>query len=1133
VSFRNISAWAIQNPVPPLVLFAFLLFAGILSFNRMDVNNEPDIDFPAALINIAQPGAAPSEMETQVTRVVEAAVRGVAGIDEINSTVREGSSTTFVLFQIGTPIDRAVNDVRDAIANVRGDLPDGILEPQVQRLDASGDTLAFYSVETTDMTLEQLSWYADNTVARRMRAIPGVAAARRGGGVDREIRVVLDPARMQAMGISASQVNQQLRSQNLNAAGGRAEIAGSEQSVRVLGNAEDAYRLSQTNISIGGGRTIKLADIAEVRDAFAEQRSLSTMDGRQVLSIGIERAKGASDVAVYDGIQEALAELRERHPEVEFRELYTSVNQTKDEFKAAMRMLIEGAVLAIIVVFIFLRDWRATLISAVAIPLSAIPAFWFMDLMGFTLNFLSLLALSLVAGVLVDDAIVEIENIVRHMRMGKTAYQASIDAADEIGLAVLATTMAIVAVFLPVGLMPGISGQFFKNFGLTVVAAVLVSLAVARLITPMMAAYMLKAQGNASHGEGRLMDWYMAALRWTLDDRRAQAIRDRFRHVRTGSVYMIATFVIVLGGIVMAGVFSGQWLAPTLVGLIIGLPLVFVLIIVLGGILWLFGNRRENGYGDWSAFMVKRAYARLFDHRAWMMGFAALTLMVTGFAFGGVPFTSIGAIPFTFQPPSDNDFSQVTIALPPGATLEQTQIVTERAYDVVTAAPEVASAFAEINVGNANIFLTLSEDRQRTSIEFERAFADRLNEIPDARVGFQSQNSGGPSTGRDVTIFLGGEDSELLNRTAAQIVQEMSRMPQLVAPRTNADLQRPEIIIRPRTQLATELGVSTAAMSQAIRIATLGEIEQNSAKFSLNDRQIPISVVLGEESRRSLSTIQNLPVQTQNGGSVPLSTVADISFGSGPVAIQRTNQNRRVSLGADLAPGLVSGDVTEAIDNLPTMRSLPQGVERLQLGEQKWIGELILNFFIALATGILLVFATLVLLYKRLLPPLVNMGSLLLAPLGAGLAIRITGDAMSMPVLIGILLLLGIVAKNSVLLVDFAIEEMEKGVDKFTAILDAGHKRAQPIVMTTVAMVAGMIPVALSLEGDSSFRAPMGVAVIGGLIVSTLLTLLIVPASFSLAVDFENKLGPYLRRKLLTYKPGDEDRPLLAPQPAE
>ena len=1052
MSFRNISAWAIRNPVPPIVLFVALLLAGIVSFARMAVNDQPDIDFPAAQIIVSQPGAAPTEMDTQITQKVEAAVRGVNGIDEINSTIREGTSTTFVQFAIGTPTDRAVNDIRDAVSNIRSDLPEGILEPQIQRVDITGDPIAIYSAQSNDMTLEQLSWYVDNTIAKRLRSISGVAAVERTGGVSREILITLDPAKLQAQGVTASQVNTQLRQVNLNAAGGRAEIAGSEQSVRVLGNAADAFALSQTNIALGGGRSVKLADLADVRDSYAEQRSLAKMDGRQVLSFSITRAKGSSDVSVYDAVVKELDALKKANPKVSTTQLYTSVKYTKEQYKSAIHAMLEGAVLAVLVVWIFLRDWRATLISAVAIPLSAIPAFWFMDLLGFTLNGISLLALSLVAGVLVDDAIVEIENIVRHMRMGKTAYQASIDAADEIGLAVLATTMSIVAVFLPVGLMPGVSGQYFKSFGLTVVAAVLVSLAVARMITPMLAAYFLKSHGHASHGEGWLMDKYMAVLHWTLDQSKYHAVK-----------------------------------------------------------------RQATGW--------RRRLARLYDHRVWIVGIGALTFAAT--------IVSAMGIPFTFQPAQDNDFSRVRIFLPPGTTLKQTEDVADRVRTMMGDAPEVKSAYSNISVGSASVFLTLREDRRRTSVQFERSWAPRLNQIPDARIGFQSQTQGGPGTGgRDINVFLGGDDIHLLIATANKIVEEMrTRLPDtLVAPRTNADLQRPEIIIKPRMQLAAELGVTTQALSQAIRIATQGEIDQNSAKFSLSDRQVPIRVVFGQESRRNLSTVENLPVATTTGGSVPLKVVADISFGDGPTQIQRTNQTRRVGLGADLAPGLVTGNAEPLVDQLPTIKNLPQGVTRLNLGQAKWQLQLFISFLIAVVTGIFLVFATLVLLYKRVVPPFVNMGSLLLAPLGGFLAVRLTGQAISMPVLIGMLLLLGIVAKNSILLVDFALEEINKGVDTFTAIVDAGHKRAQPIVMTTVAMVAGMIPVALSLTGDGSFRAPMGATVIGGLIVSTFLTLLIVPATFSLALGMEARMGPWLSR---AFTNGGEGAPKPAAQPAE
>lgn len=1030
MGFRNISAWSIRNPVPPIVLFIALTLAGLVSFMRMDVNQDPDIEFPIAIVVISQPGAAPTELETQVTQRVESAVRALQGIDEISSNVQEGSSQTVVQLAIGTPIDRAVQDVREAVNQIRGDLPDGILEPQVYRANTTDNDVASFTAIATDMTVEELSWYVDNSVSKELLAVPGLTAVERIGGVNREIRVILDPAKVQAYGITATQVNQQLRQVNLNAAGGRAEISGTEQSVRVLGNATNAYVLGQTQIAIGGGRTVQLSDIAQVRDAYAERRNSAEWNGQQVLAFDIKRGKGASDVAVFHQAQEKLKQLSERNSKVRFEVLFNNTEYAENQYESALAALIEGALLAVVVVFLFLRDWRATLISALAIPLSAIPTFFFMELLGFDLNQMTLLALSLVAGVLVDDAIVEIENIVRHMRMGKTAYQASIDAADEIGVAVLATTMSIVAVFLPVGLMPGVSGQFFKNFGLTVVAAVLMSLVVARMLTPMLAAYFLKAKGHATHGEGWLMDQYMKILHWTL------------RH---------------------------RWSA------------------IVGGI-------------------------------------ASLALTVVLFA----------ALPKTFQPQQDQDSVTATIELVPGTTLEQTQVVVDRVRDLLAKQDGVENIYSRAFVGNGRVTAMLADERAFTSDEFQRRVTPQLAKIPDARVSFRAQGWGGGS-GRALSITLGGEDPVLLQQTAQKIVDQMNGLKTLVAPRVQGDLQRPEIVIRPRMDLAANLGVTTQALSSAIRIATLGDIDQNSARFSLSDRQIPIRVALDEDARARLSTIQNLPVQTQTGGSVPLSLVAEIGFGTGPTRIDRINKQRRILIGSDLAPGVVSGDAMKQIRELPAMKNLPVGVTELTVGESKWQAEMIQNFIIAVVAGILLVFAVLVLLYRRFVSPLVNMGSLLLAPLGGLVALWLTGDPISMPVYIGLLMLLGIVAKNSILLIDFAIEEMEKGVDKITAIADAGHKRAQPIIMTTVAMIAGMVPTALSLNGDGSWRAPMGVTVIGGLALSTLLTLLIVPASFSLAIGVEKWMGPRLRRRLLTYTPGDENAPqgtVIEHQPA-
>ncbi len=1029
MNFRNISAWSIRNPVVPIVLFIALTLAGIVSFMGMEVQDDPDIEFPAVIVNIVQPGAAPSEIVSQITQKVESAVRNINGIEQINATADEGSTTVFVLFQIGDDINDAVNEVKNAVDQIRSDLPDGILEPQVFKVQTSSNPIAYFSVKADDMTLEQLSWFVDDTIGKRLLAVPGMAKVSRSGGVDREIRVLLNPAKMQSLGVTASQINGALRQLNFNTSGGKSEIAGSRQSIRVLGNADSAYALSQSQIPLGGNRTIKLSDVADVSDGFGEQVSITRQNGKQVVTFGITRAKGASDVSVFDGAAAEMAKIEKENPGIKFVQLTNTVTYTRAQYKSSMAAMIEGALLAIVVVFLFLRDWRATLISSIAIPLSAIPSFWFISMLGFTLNQMSLLALGLVAGVLVDDAIVEIENIVRHMRMGKSAYQASIDAADEIGLAVVATTFSIVAVFLPVGLMPGVAGQFFKNFGLTVVASVLMSLAVARMITPMIAAYFMKSGEIKDHGDAPWLSTYMRVLKWSL------------------------------------------------------------------------------------------------SHRYWMMLMGLVSLIISG----GIGYM----LPKQFFPDANRDSANISIQATPGTTVSRTSEVSADIAALLAKQPETDIVLERIEEGSSNITLTFKADKERTSQEFEKDLTPLLQKYPDLRVNFRQQGPGGDDggTGRGVTVMLSGSDPELLNKTAATLVEQMKGLKNLQSPRIAANLERPELIIKPRKELAAQLGITTVAMSQAIRNATQGEIDQNSAKFSLSTRQIPIRVIMPAGSRQDFGTISNLPVPTSNGGSVPLGRVADISFGSGPSSIQRTDQRARVFVGADMSPGIAKGDAQIEIDNLPIMQNLPSGVSNAPFGEAKWQAEMIVNFGIALLSGVLLVFAVLVLLYKRFMSPLVNMGSLLLAPLGGLIALWIAGQPMSMPVLIGMLMLFGIVAKNSILLVDFAIEEMEKGVPKFEAIMEAGHKRAQPIVMTTVAMTAGMVPTALSLSGDGAWRAPMGTVVIGGLIVSTVLTLLIVPAGFSLADGIEKRLGPLMRRNFLTFKPGDDADDGMPPQP--
>ena len=1142
MDFRNSSAWSIRNPVVPIVLFLGLMIAGIMSFSTMKVQNDPDIEFPAVIIAISQPGAAPSEIESQITQKVESAVRTINGVDTISSTASEGGNQTMIFFKIGTDINEALNEVKNAVDQARGELPDGILEPQIFKVQTSSDPIAYFAVAADDMTLEQLSWFIDDTIAKQLLTVPGMATVDRQGGVNREIRVTLDPARMQSLGVTASQVNTALRQLNINAAGGKAEIAGSRQSVRVLGNAADAYALSQTDVPLGAGRTVKLTDFATVTDSYAEVTTMGKINGKPVVTFAMSRARGESDVSVYDGAINKIEQLKKEHPGIHFTRLFSSVDYTKKQYESSISSMVEGAILAVIVVFFFLRDWRATVISAIAIPLSAIPTFWMMDAwFGFTLNQLSLLALGLVAGVLVDDAIVEIENIVRHMRMGKSAYQASIDAADEIGLAVVATTFSIVAVFLPVGLMSGVSGQFFRNFGLTVVIAVLVSLAVARMITPMLAAYFLKSHGHAEHASGKWMERYLQVLHWSLDSTAAKAVRARIAAVRGSPLaYLVGALAVLLIMASFVAGFAGVFkligaLKFTLFGWKKTLTLLTLLAALGGGltaswlvrkVLGLLIGLNRGRVGQWYAHMGARYRARMQDHRVWMVGIGLGSLGLTMALFTMIPLQ-----PF---PDVNSDFALINIEMVPGTTLAQTERVADQVAEIVSKRPEVEHALERIREGNARLFVTLKPDRDKSSQELSRELTPLLQTVPDARVSFQDMSGpgggGGGGSGRPISIMLSGSNSQQLEQTANQLVEQMRGLKELVAPRIAADMRRPEVIIKPRLELAATLGVTTAALSQTIRIATIGDIDQNAAKFSLNDRQVPIRVRLSEASRRSIATLRNMPVPTTSGGSVPLATVADITFGSGPDSIQRYNQNRRVFIGADLAPDVLQGNAMALINKLPVMENLPTGVSNAPIGNDKILQELLGNFAKALLAGVLLVFSVLVLLYHRFISPLVNMGSLFLAPLGGLLMLLIVGQPISMPVFIGILMLFGIVAKNSILLIDFAIEAMASGADKFAAIIEAGHKRAQPIVMTTVAMTAGMIPTALSLSGDGAWRAPMGTVVIGGLILSTLLTLLIVPAGFSLADGIEKRLGPWLRGKMLNSGADDVGTAALPPR---
>src|SRR5579883_1270531 len=986
---KNISAWAIRHPALPMVLFAVLLFAGTVAFVRLPVTLNPPISFPVVSVTISQPGAAPEEVETQIVRRVEAAVAGIRDINHIYSVAKEGEADLSIEFRIGTPIDRAVADVRNMVTQVQVDLPADIQPPVVQEIKIDGGPIAYYDVSAPGMTPQELSWFIDNTITKRLLTVPGVAQVSRYGGVDRQIRVELDPARMQALGITASQVNEQLVRLNIDMPGGQADLGNGEQLIRVMGGADTVRQLADTQIMLPGGRFARLGDIANVRDGAAEIRSLDLFNGRSAISFGVSQAKNTSDVAVYNGVQKALAEIHKQYPAIRLNTVFTRVTYTKLNYRSAMSALIEGSILAVLMVWLFLRDVRATLISALAIPLAAIPTFLFMQWIGFSLNQVSLLALSLVSGVLVDDAIVEIENIVLHKRMGKSAFRAALDAADQIGLAVMATSATIIAVFLPVSFMGGIIGQYFKQFGLTVAAAVFFSLLVARLLTPVIAAYALRSDTAGQHEDGPIMAGYLKVLRW--------CVRHRWKTIAAGTAF----FAISVAGLML--------------------------------------------------------------------------------------------MPKSFIPDSDDSSPALHIELPPGVSLEDTKKVADAAFAIVARQPEVMSVEEAVGddgkLSAANLFITLQPRGKRSVSEqqWEQRVLRLLKAVPDARVFFETQN--GDSDGHALTLDITGENLALLSATARRIMEQMRTLPGLVDVGSDDDLPQPEILIRPRFDLAARLGVTVANISDTIRIATLGDLVQNDAKFTLPDRQVPILVSLQRSARQDLTALENLPVPTSRGGTVPLKAVADFSFGEGPTTIHSYDQSLRVAIDADLN-GIQLGTAMKEIYALPLLKHLPQGVRLVETGNAQLMSELFTDFGIAMMTGILMVFAVLVLLFVRVLQPLTILSSLPLSLGGAVVALWLSHNPLSLGVMIGFLMLMGIVAKNAILLVDFAIEEMRAGKDRTTALLESGHKRARPIVMTTVAMVAGMMPVAMAF-GDA-FRSPMAIAVIGGLITSTALTLIVV-----------------------------------------
>ena len=1009
----NVSAWSIRNPIPSVLLFLMLTLFGLVAFKGMKIQQFPDIDLPTITITATLPGAAPAQMETEVARKLENSVATLQGIKHIYTKVQDGTAIVTVEFRLEKPTQEALDDVRDAVSRIRADLPGDLKDPVISKVNLSGAPILTYTVASSRMDDEALSWFVDNTITKSILSVRGVGAVSRVGGAIREIRVELDPARLLALRATAADVSRQLRQIQQEASGGRSDVGGIEQSVRTIATVQSAEELGAMEITLVDGRRIRLNELATVSDTVGEKRSAALLNGKPVVGFEIVRAKGAGEVDVTDGVRATLEKLKADHPDITITEAFNFVDPVIENFEGSMILLIEGAVLAVIVVWLFLRDMRATIVSATALPLSIIPAFGVMYFMGFSLNVVTLLSMSLVVGILVDDAIVEIENIMRHLRMGKTPFQAAMEAADEIGLAVIATTFTLIAVFLPTAFMAGVPGKFFVQFGWTAAIAVFFSLVVARMLTPMMAAYILKPPRGEHH--------------------------------------------------------EPRWLEI---------------------------------YTGWAAWCLK--------HRI------KTTLAACVFFFGS--FALVPLLPKGFIPPDDLSQTQVYLSLQPGSTFKETFAAAEEARRIVEQNANVKMVYTAIGGGaagsdpfaprgaaevrKATLTLNLTPRKDRGGVkkqEVERQLRDALAVLPgmQVKVGF-----GGSS--EKYVLVLASENGPLLSEHARTVERELRSIPGIGAVTSTASLVRPELVVRPDFARAADLGVTTASIADVLRIATAGDYDQSIAKLNLAQRQIPIVVKLPAEARQDLSLLERLTVPGKNGP-VMIANVATLEITGGPAEIDRYDRLRNINFEIELNQ-MPLGEVESLALALPSLKNLPAGILQTTVGDAEAMGELFSSFGLAMATGVLCIYIVLVLLFRDFVQPMTILAALVLSVPGAFLALFISQTALSMPSMIGLIMLMGIATKNSILLIDYVILarrgiDGNPGLDRWHALLDACRKRARPIVMTTIAMGAGMMPIAIGLGTDPSFRAPMAIVVIGGLITSTFLSLLVIPVVFTFVDD--------------------------------
>ncbi len=1002
----NFSAYSIKNPLVAILLFTLLTIGGIIGFQKMKIEQFPQAEFPAVITTVMLPGSAPEQLENEVAKKIENKLTNLEGVKRMRTTLQTSAVTVAVEFVLEKDPQEALDEVRSAIGEMQSSLPADAKDPIISKFNLNAIPIQTYTISSTKMNESELSWYVDNEIDKLLSKIKGVNNISRIGGIERIITVEADPNWLNALQMNIGQLSEQVSALQRDASGGASKVGGHTQTIRVMGAVTNADELADLQIMTPTGNAEYLSNIATITDGDDEPHSMAKLNDKTVVAFNVIRTKDANTVQLSKEVQASLAELQKKDPSLTISKVYDSVQYTEDNYKDSMSMLIEGGILAVIVVFLFLMNWRATVVATVALPLSVIPAFLIMWQLDFSLNMISLLALSLVIGVLVDDAIVEIENIVRHLRMGKTPMQAAIEAADEIGLAVVATTLTLIAVFLPTAFMSGVVGKYFRQFGWTASVAIFMSLLVARLLTPMMSAYILKPEKQKAEKDGKVMQAYLKFVNWAI-------------HFR--------------------------WLT-----------LALVIALFIGSIM-----------------LAK-------------------------------------TIPAEFIPTNNIDQTRVNIELTPDANLEDTTKVAEQAYQAIKDIDGIESvmsaigqaqsrsgrshASATVNTASFDVVLA-PRDKRPSKNEIEEEIIKALQIVPSAR--FEVGLSSGGGSGYE--FQLSGNNPLVLNETVQKVMNDIRQLDKVISVTSDRSLPKPELKVIPDPLAMADKGVNTLQIANTLRIATSGDFEQNLSKLNLDTRQIPIVVRLPKYARENVQQLENLYIK--NG--VRIGDVAQLTFSNGPSQIKRYNRERSIKI---TVQSNALGEVKKQINAMPIMKNLPEGMTFNLTGEAESQKELFKGFAMAMIVGVFCIFGVLVLLFHRILQPFTILMALPLSMGGAFVSLLLTNSSLSLPSLIGLVMLIGIATKNSILLVDYAIIAQNKlGMKRNDALIDACHKRVRPIIMTSIAMGAGMLPLLFGWGGaDPSFRRPMAAAVLGGLATSTILSLVVIPVVYTMMDDLSN-----------------------------